>query len=231
MTFILVHGLGHGGWCWKRTKSELEARGHNVIAPDLPLTSLSDDADTVARLIDQHAPTVVVGHSYGGLVISLAAEQSQGTISHLVYLAAAMIGADEDYFSIIARHETALSRDLVDNDGTWLTVSPEKARQAFYNECSDAEREAAIGQLRPASVSCYAVTAPLPEPWQEIDSLFIVCAKDQAMPPEAQRVLAQKADTVVELDTDHSPFLSANEGLCDLLVGWAEGNTGIAAGA
>lgn len=231
MIFILVHGLGHGGWCWQRTKNELEARGHSVMAPDLPLTSLSDDADSIARLIDQHSPAVVVGHSYGGLVISVASERTRGTISHLIYLAAAMIGADEDYLSIMARHETPLSSTLIENDGTWLTVSPDNAARAFYNECDDATTESAVARLRPTSVRCHAITPPLPEPWREIDSLFIVCAKDQAMPAGAQRELAKKAARVVELDTDHSPFFSANEALCDLLDDWTGNDFGFAAGA
>ena len=231
MTYILVHGLGHGGWCWERTKKELESRGHDVIAPDQPLTSLGNDADTVARLIETHSPAIVVGHSYGGLVISYAAGRTRGTISKLVYLAAAMIGADDDYLALVAEYDTPLSADLIDNDGTWLTVRPDKAARAFYNECDEETAQAAIAQLRPTSVNCHAITEPLPEPWQEIDTLYIVCAKDQAMPPGAQRILANKAARVAEIDTDHSPFLSATRALCDLLVAWDSGEIGLAAGA
>lgn len=231
MTFILVHGLGHGGWCWEKTKAELEARGHEVLAPDLPLTSLADDADAVARLIEAHSPAIVVGHSYGGLVISHAAACTSGTISQLVYLAAAMIGAEEDYFAIMAEHDTDLSANLIESDGTWLTVSPDNAARAFYNECDEETTKAAVAQLRPTNVACHAVTLPLPEPWQQIESLFIVCARDCAMPAGAQRVLAQKAARIAELDTDHSPFFSANQALCDLLAGCADRNLGFAAGA
>lgn len=218
MTYILVHGLGHGGWCWQRTADELRTRGHDVVAPDLPLTSLADDADTVARLIEAHSPAIVVGHSYGGLVISMAAARTTGNISHLVYLAAAMIGPDEDYYSIIAEHDTPLSAGLVDSDGTWLTVKPDTAARAFYNECSDADTQAAVAQLRPTSVECTNLTEPPPAPWLATDSLYIVCARDEAMPPGAQRILARKAARVAELDTDHSPFFSANGELCDLLT-------------
>ncbi len=230
MNFILVHGLGHGGWCWERTKAELEARGHEVAAPDLPLTSLTDDADTVARLVEEHSPAVLVGHSYGGLVISYAAARTRGTISHLVYLAAAMIAPEEDYFALMAEHGTPLSANLIENDGTWLTVSPDNAAQAFYNECDEQTTQAAVARLRPTSVNCHMVTEPIPTPWQHTNSLYIVCAKDGAMPPGAQRVLAEKAAKVAEIDTDHSPFLSANEELCDVLLGYAGADLGFAAG-
>ena len=230
MKFILVHGLGHGGWCWEKTQDELEARGHEVVAPDLPLTSLADDADTVARLVEAHSPAVLVGHSYGGLVISFAAARSSGTISHLVYLAAAMIGPDEDYLAIMAEHDTPLSAGLIENDGTWLTVSPDNAARAFYNECDEQTTQAAVARLRPTSVNCHMITEPFPTPWRDIESLFIVCARDGAMPPGAQRMLAKKAAKVAEIDTDHSPFLSANNALCDLLLDYADPDLGFAAG-
>jgi pimeloyl-ACP methyl ester carboxylesterase len=230
MKFILVHGLGHGGWCWEKTRTELEKRGHEVVAPDLPLTSLSDDADSVAQLVEAHSPAVVVGHSYGGLVISFAAARTAGTISHLVYLAAAMVSPEEDYLAIVAEHATPLSEKLIENDGTWLTVSPEIAAEAFYNECDEETTRTAVARLRPTSVNCHIITEPLPTPWQGTDSMYIVCARDSAMPPGAQRVLAKKAAHIAEMDTDHSPFLSANEELCDLLLGYAGADLGFAAG-
>lgn len=230
MTFILVHGLGHGGWCWEQTKRELESRGHHVLAPDLPLTSVSEDADAVARLVESHEDVVLVGHSYGGLVISAAAASRQPNIRHLVYLAAAMIGAEEDYFALMAEHSTELSATLIESDGTWLTVRPDSAARAFYGECDEQTAQAAIAQLRPTSIECWRAITPTPEPWQQISSTFIVCARDAAMPPDAQRVLARKATNTAELDTDHSPFFSANNDLCDLLVRCLETESGVAIG-
>ena len=217
MQYILVHGLGHGGWCWERTKDELAERGHQAVAPDLPLTSLSDDAFTVAALIDDHPGAVLVGHSYGGLVISQATARAANAPAALVYLAAAMIDPAEDYPAIMARHDTELSANLTDRNGEWLTVSPDKAARAFYNGCSPGDQTWAVDQLRPTNVACLIPDGPLATPWETIPSLYIVCAKDQAMPPEGQRFLAGKAARVTELDTDHSPFLSANGPLCDLL--------------
>jgi pimeloyl-ACP methyl ester carboxylesterase len=217
MQYILVHGLGHGGWCWKRTESELAARGHRAIAPDLPLTSLSDDADTVAALIDAHPGAVVVGHSYGGLVVSQATARAGSEPSALVYLAAAMIDPGEDYAGTMAEHETELSANLTHQEGEWITVSPDKAARAFYNTCTPDDSAWAIDQLRRTNAACLTPEEPLATPWQTIPSLYIVCAKDQAMPAGSQRALARKASAVAELDTDHSPFLSANGALCDVL--------------
>lgn len=218
MHYILVHGLSHGGWCWEHTQAALEALGHSVIAPDLPLTSLDDDAEAVSKLIEAHSPAVLVGHSYGGLVISQAAARTRGTVSHLVYLAAAMFGADEDYLALMAEYQTPISANLTTRSGDSVTVHPETAMEAFYNECSDAVARAAAERLRPTNIACITLTEAPAEPWRDTPSLFIVCKRDQAMPPAAQVILARKAQKVVELDTDHSPFYSANEALCEALT-------------
>jgi pimeloyl-ACP methyl ester carboxylesterase len=217
MQYILVHGLGHGGWCWERTKNELESRGHSVVAPDLPLTSLADDAVAVARLVDDRPGAILVGHSYGGLVISQATSRTRSDLSALVYLAAAMIDPEEDYLALIAEHDTELSANLTERNGDWITVSPDKAARAFYNECTEEDSARAIERLRPTHAACLAPNEPLATPWQALPSLYIVCSRDEAMPPASQRALARKATRTVELDTDHSPFFSANHKLCDLL--------------
>ena len=73
-TFMLVHGICHGSWCWSDTVERLAERDHRAVAVDLPLTSLADDAATVGDAIDGlDGPVILVGHSYGGLVISVAA--------------------------------------------------------------------------------------------------------------------------------------------------------------
>jgi len=216
MRYILVHGLCHGGWCWERTKSELEARGHQAVAPDLPLTSLLDDADTVATLIDEHPDAVLVGHSYGGLVISQATARTRGGLKALVYVAGAMIDPEDDYLGLMARHDTELSANLTEQDGDWITVPAEKAARAFYSECSPEDVALAVDRLRPTNTACLTPDE-LATPWREVPSLYIVCSKDAAMPPDGQRSLAKKATRVRELESDHSPFFSANDALCDLL--------------
>ena len=129
---------------------------------------------------------------------------------------------DDDYFALLAEHGTELSANLIESDGTWLTVSPEKAAQGFYGACDEATVQQAVARLRPTSLNCWNLITPIPEPWLQIRSLYIVCSQDEAMPPGMQRVLAGNATETAELDTDHSPFFSANSELCDLLVGRTE---------
>jgi len=98
-TFVLVHGAWHGGWCWKRVAERLRAQGHTVYAPTLtgvadrfhaatPDTGLATQIDDIVHLIrwEELSDVVLVGHSYGGLVISGVAEKAEQAISSIVYL-------------------------------------------------------------------------------------------------------------------------------------------------
>ena len=94
---ILVHGLAHGAWCWSRTRADLVARGHDVLAVDLPLTGLDEDAAALRRALDDWGrESVLVGHSYAGLVISRAAAE-RPDVQHLVYVAAMLVDGGDVY--------------------------------------------------------------------------------------------------------------------------------------
>ena len=103
---VLVHGSWHDAWCWEPVVDELRTRGAApVAAVDLPFTGLDDDVATVRSAVDTMAdttggPVVVVGHSYGGLVISHAA--APGTASHLVFIAAIVIDVGENAAAVAA---------------------------------------------------------------------------------------------------------------------------------
>jgi len=101
-TFVLVHGGGHGGWCYAKVKRRLEAAGHEVFAPSL--TGLAERASSLSPGVDLHrhvddvvelmrywdlTDVVLVGHSYGGMVITGAADRADGRVTKLVYLDAA----------------------------------------------------------------------------------------------------------------------------------------------
>jgi len=119
-TFVLVHGAGHGAWCWERTERDLAARGHSSVAVDLPLTSLEEDAAAVSECLDSlDGQAILVGHSYGGLVISKAAGD-RTDVEQLVYVAAVLVDADE---SILTLASGFPSSPLVDQSTTQRTDS------------------------------------------------------------------------------------------------------------
>lgn len=210
-TFVLVHGMGHGGWCWDHTRSDLEGLGHRVEAPDLPLTSLADDAACVAALLAEvDGPRTLVGHSYGGLVISAAAVGQR--VDRLVYVAAAMLPATDNLLDRAAPYPAPLGTHIeMHADGT-VTVPADAALECFYGSCDPAEARWAAGQLRPTAAGCLG-TPTGHEPWHDTEATYVVCLRDLAIAPEFQQQMAEQAARVVTIDTDHSPFLSARSEL------------------
>jgi pimeloyl-ACP methyl ester carboxylesterase len=214
---MLVHGIGHGGWCWRRTKADLVDRGHDVVAVDLPLTGLGDDAAAVRRALDDWGRGVVlVGHSYAGLVISKAAAE-RADVQHLVYVAAMMIDRDDVYLERMSEFPAAPLTSGVEltADGNFV-VPAESAVACFYNECDRDDAAVAARRLRPTAVACLAVPTGA-EPWASIPSTYVLCERDNAIHPDFQRWMSTRAGEVVTLDTDHSPFMSLPDRFADLL--------------
>jgi pimeloyl-ACP methyl ester carboxylesterase len=226
---MLVHGIGHGAWCWRRTEADLVDRGHDVVAVDLPLTGLGDDAAAVRRALDDWGQGVVlVGHSYAGLVISRAAA-NRSDVQHLVYVAAMLVDGGDVYVDRMIEFPAApLTAEVeLTADGN-VVVRPEAAVDCFYNECDRGEAEDAARRLRPTALAC--VTEPTGvEPWRSIPTTYVLCLRDRAIHPNFQRWMSARAGEVVTFDTDHSPFMSSPEQFVDLLDSLADKtNTGAA---
>ncbi len=219
-TFVLIHGMGHGGWCWEAVEALLVDTGHTVHAPDLPLTSLDDDAAAVVELLDSiDGPKVLVGHSYGGLVISRAADQ-RTDLTHLFYIAAAMVGPDELLPVLAGEYPTIPLAGCLDfTDDGWVEIAdPAGASNAFYQRCDPEAAAAATARLRRTSMSCL-MTPTGAEPWNNIASTYVLCEQDGAIHPDLQRTMSARAQSVVVLDTDHSPFLSTPTRTAEILMG------------
>ncbi|MFT3854616.1 MAG: alpha/beta fold hydrolase [Ilumatobacteraceae bacterium] len=211
VSYVLVHGICHGAWCWDTTVDALRRAGHRAVAVDLPLTSLEVDAQCVRDVLDGlERPVVLVGHSYGGLVISRAAG-GRTDVDALVYVAAVMLAADD-----ILRERAAetpavpLSSMATFTDDGHIVVAPPAAAHCFYNACDPEVAEAAARRLRPTASECLD-RGPGAEPWRTIPSTYLVCTQDRAIHPQLQARMATRAGTVVTYDTDHSPFLSIPE--------------------
>jgi pimeloyl-ACP methyl ester carboxylesterase len=211
---VLIHGAWHGAWCWQPVVDELGRLGMSSVAPDLPLTGLADDAATARAAIDAAGPgAVVVGHSYGGIVVSEAAAGAGG-VARLVYVAAFMTETDEDELSILTAHGSPIGGALiVGEQGT--EVDPARAAALFYADSDAATSAAAVAQLRPMRGGGRLTGEPA---WKTIPSTYVVCTADAVLPVTAQREMARRADAVVEWPTDHSPFLTRPAELAALLA-------------
>jgi pimeloyl-ACP methyl ester carboxylesterase len=229
MRVVFVHGacVRDGSWWWHRTAAVLEQRGISSAAPGLPSCGETGssagpdgpglDADVAAvrgLLQDSAEPTVVVAHSYGGIVTAEAAAGVE-SVRHLVLVSSYLPVVGES-LSSFGSAEPAPFLDVDVRAGT-LGVRPELLTDTFLQDCPEV---AADARSRLARQSLSIVGQPVrAAAWQHVPSTYLVCAQDRGTPASAQRRFARRAGTVVELDAGHHPFLSQPQAVADLLVG------------
>ncbi len=224
--FLLVHGGLHGAWCWSKLIPHLEARGHDVVAIDLPglgddptppeQTTLSDYGDAVAKgARTMGGGVIAVGHSLGGMAISSGAEKVPELFSKLVYLTAIML-ADGDNVSAAG---IPLDPSITAN-----AVSPIMQREVceymFYNDCDKADVDDIMPRLRPQAVAPMAATMRVsPERWGRVPRFYIACEKDNALTIDNQRAMIARSPVkkTITLSSGHSPFVSMPERTAEAL--------------
>jgi pimeloyl-ACP methyl ester carboxylesterase len=217
-TLVLVHGAWHGPWCWDALRPQLERLGWRTSAPQLasasgtgaePGPGLYDDAQVLARHVDEiDGPVVLVGHSYGGAPVTEFAGRGTDKVTHLVYLAAYQLDVGESLYSI---HGAPVPDDV-----SGVVPGPDNPVNTFYNDVAPDVAADAVRQLVPQTVRSWTedVTAA---GWRTIPATYVLCEKDQALPPAVQENFAQRAGSVYRLDSGHSPFLSMPGELADVL--------------
>jgi pimeloyl-ACP methyl ester carboxylesterase len=227
-TYILVHGAWGGGWCWRDVGVELTSRDVNWTVLDLPSsthgananTFLADDAHEVIEIAKLAGPVVLVGHSYGGAVITEAADQIPN-LERLIYVAAFVPALDQ---SVSEANQEIPTRTLLDDaievDGEFLRLQPDLAARALYQDCNEEVSAWAVGQLTAQTVASFR--SPRSSFDVEVPSYYVLCTDDQAVDPGLQELMAQRCNEVAKIDSGHSPFFSQPAVLCDLLLSSAE---------
>jgi pimeloyl-ACP methyl ester carboxylesterase len=214
-TVLLVHGAWHGAWCWDEVAERLRADGTPVVAVDLPSVAsggdMYDDAQAVRDAIAAiDGETVVVGHSYGGVVITEGAAGAQG-VRHLVYLTAFML---DEGGSLLATIGGALPPWIAVPDGKAMVVPD--GEPVFYNTTAPEAGRAAAARLRPQPKATFEQPVRSVA-WRDVPSTYVICDRDNAIPVQAQEAMAARAGTTHRLDTDHSPFLNEPDAVVALI--------------
>jgi pimeloyl-ACP methyl ester carboxylesterase len=217
-TVVLVHGAWADGSSWNKVTEELQRKGLNVVAAQIPLTSFRDDVEVLRKvLLRQESPVVLVGHSYGGAVVTAAAA-SNPNVKALVYIAGIVPDEGEtvgDVFHRVAPHPSA-PKLQPDADGfLWLNVDAFRAGVAPDASLSETALMAAT--QKPISVSCLG--EPIGKPaWKEKPSWFLIAEKDRMVSPETQRFTAARMKSkVVSLPVDHTPLASRPDVVVELI--------------
>ena len=212
-SILLVHGAWHGAWCWNLVEKELKNKGVDARSLNLPFTGVNDDIASVSNVLeDIDNQVILLGHSYGGIVISSAAEAKEN-VDQLIYLSAILLEPGESMHLDGSKIQIDVDENLMSE------VKESSAIPAFYGDVDPKLAKASIELLRPFPI--VSGSQGIGEAWREKHSTYIVCREDKAIPPELQYIMAKKADRIIEWECGHSPFLSKPKLVIDLLLNLA----------
>jgi pimeloyl-ACP methyl ester carboxylesterase len=230
-TLVLVHGAWSGSWSWWKLTPILDELGVPYVAVDLPSCSapdtsvdIHDDAAHVrATAAGLDRPVVLVGNSYGGVVITEGGLDVPNA-TRLVYLAAHMPDAGESLITVMSGTATDEFGSAVSvlPDGR-MRLDPDVVVRAAVQQAPDTDRDVMRARLAPAmSMGTDLAMTFARVAWRELPSTYVVCADDRSLDPDAQREWAkQRATDHVELPFDHCPQVSHPREVAELLAGIA----------
>ena len=238
-TVVLVHGGFADASFWTPVIQELQARGLPVLAPPNPLRGLAGDAEYIASFVNQiDGPVLLVGHSYGGAVISVAGAAADNVVG-LVYVAAFILDEGESFGEVFAGFpDTPLLGAVrpgnypLPGGGTAveLSIAPELYRSAFAADLpSEVTRVLAVMQRPFAAIFEDRAQAAA---WKRLPSWAVVATADNAIHPDAERHMADRAGAeTIEVDASHSIALSQPKAVVELIQTAADATSTSAADA
>ena len=206
-SIIFVHGLWADGSSWSEVIPPLKAEGYNVIAVQNPLTSLQDDVAAVKRALDRAGgPAILVGHSWGGFVITAAGTDDR--VKGLVYVAALGPDTGESVVSAASKFDpTPVFKHIAVVDGyIWLNRD---ALPHFAGDLSEQQQDLIHATQGPANAAMIETGLPGEPAWKTKPSWYIVAQKDETITPAQERFMSKRMGaTTVEVDSSHVPMIS-----------------------
>lgn len=219
---MLVHGAFADGSGWRGVYDELTARGYRVTIVQNPLTSLADDVAATKRVLDrQSGPTILVGHSYGGTVITQAGIDPK--VAGLVYVSALAPDVGEstgDQFADIPAPSEFVIEAQKDGYGF---VNLENFKIGFANDTSDADAAFLRDSQVPINMAIFG-TPVSQAAWRTKPSWAVIATEDRAIAPKLLRHTAERIGaTIEEVEASHVPFLTKPGAVADAIDRAAQG--------
>jgi pimeloyl-ACP methyl ester carboxylesterase len=230
-SIVLVHGGFVDGSGWKGVYEHLTKDGYSVGVVQNPTLSHADDVAVTKRVIDaQSEPVILVGHSYGGAVITEAGNHPK--VAALVYIAAFAPDKGESVNTLIADPPPGapVPPILAPQDG-FLFLDREKFHASFAGDLSAEEAAFMADSQVPWGVDALGGTISEPA-WRSKPSWYLVTTDDRMIPPPAQRAMSQRAgSTVIEVEASHSVYVSQPAAVADLIKAAVNATIPVSVGA
>lgn len=219
---VLVHGAYADGSSWAEVIPILQAAGLEVTSVQNPLTSLEDDVAATRRAIDLHdGPTVLVGHSWAGTVISQAGDDPR--VSALVYVAARAPDAGEDYPALTKKFPTAPASLGLTHAGGFAQLSEEAFLRDFANGVDPVRARALYAVQGPIADTLFD-SRTTQAAWRSKPSFYAVSRNDRTTNPDLERFLARRMKaTTIELDSGHLSLVTHPREIAGLILRAARG--------
>lgn len=225
-TVVLVHGAFADASSWSGVVRELQAAGITAVAPPNPLRGVANDAAYIVSVVNAiEGPVILVGHSYGGAIITNAAPKTPNAIG-LVYVAAFAPDEGEPLGAILEKYPTTLGAALRpgsvavrDSDATEveLSIDPAAFHEVFTADLSAEDSAWMAATQRPIVAAAFGEPNGVPG-WRTLPSWYAVATGDRAINPDAERMMAARAGaTTIELDGSHVVMVSQPSKVVELI--------------
>ncbi len=214
---VLVHGAYADGSCWSQVIARLQAKGLNATAVQNPLTSLDDDVAATRRILAlQDGPTVLVGHSWAGTVISQAGDDKE--VSALVYVAARAPDAGEDYAALAGQFPTPPASAGLVKSGGFAQLNQKAFIDDFANGV-DVDQARVLYAIQGRIADTLFASRTSVAAWKLKPTWYAVSKQDRTTSPELERFLAKRMGaTTIEIDSGHLSLVSHPAAIADLIL-------------
>jgi pimeloyl-ACP methyl ester carboxylesterase len=215
---VLVHGAWADGSSWSGVIQRLQKDGYNVTAPQFPLTTLADNVARLKQVLAmQTGPTIVVGHSYGGQIITALGKDAPN-VGGLVYIAAFGLDEGESLQALLSQGppSPAVVHLIIDKQGfAWL--SHDDFVKHFAADVDPVQANVMFAVQQPLSAAALGEKMGTPA-WKSLPSWYMVATKDEAIPPDAERLFAKRMGaTTVEVASSHVAMVSHPDDVTKLI--------------
>jgi len=206
-TIIFVHGIWADGSSWSNQITALQAKGYPVISVQNPITSLADDVAATKRAIEQaKGKVILVGHSWGGFVITQAGNDPK--VVGLVYVAALAPDLDESLMSLSAKGPAVTIGNYLAPLGGFIYLTQEGVKTVFAQDLKEKEQNLIFATQTPGAQNVFADKSATPA-WKTKPSWYIVAKSDKAIHPELERFMAKRINAkTTEIEASHVVMLS-----------------------